>query len=347
VTEVAPPPLQALPHDDLIKNWGGLAVPKCSVLVPTYMHERFLPDALNGILAQQTDFPFEVIVRDDASSDDTAAVARHFCSLYPGIVSLIANPRRTYPQESTLRELQLRAKGEFVAICEGDDYWTDSNKLKAQVEALQRSTASSLAFHDSVTVDFRRDPAVIVNEEIPLSLRRDRDGSDVARRAVPFRSLLYRNHPNAPLPLKYNGRMWTEDTFLSVRLGLLGNALYVPNVSPSVYRLHDFNLTTKVLERPHLRTSEKIQAFLLIAEYLKEKGRENLAGLYLHRALLQLASLIDSESVPPNDQTSAQITEWALERLTWRDRASTLLRSVMIPLRFRKFLLSCAIREEL
>lgn len=291
-------PLDASPFEILSQNWGPRPWnPVCSVLVPTYRHEPYLADALNGILAQRTTFPFEVIVRDDASDDGTAAIARRFEEGYPDVVTALIMQEQTYPRESMLRGMQLRARGEFVAICEGDDYWTDPLKLEKQVARLQADRSVAAVFHDSVTVEHQDLPFVELplQHELPVSVRRDLSGDEVATTTLPFRSLLYRNADTMHLPQEFDGLIWTEDTFLSARIGIHSDsgAVFIEGISPSVYRRHPGNLSRLVREQPLARAGKKMQNFLLIAEYLAKAGRDDLADVFVRRAVGQLLAAVE------------------------------------------------------
>jgi glycosyltransferase involved in cell wall biosynthesis len=288
-------PLQPLPPSELVAQWPsrGEHEPVCSILVPTFRHKKYLSDALNGILAQRTVFPFEVIVRDDCSDDGTREIAEDFCRRYPGVVFLIAKERRTYPHESTVRELQLRARGRFIAICEGDDYWTDQDKLQTQISALKADETAVLAFHESVILN-QSEPAQNVRNLVPeLSpgMRWSGSADERALETVPFRSVLYRAIPQALVPERYAGHLWTEDTFLTVRLSLQGAFLYLPGILPSVYRRHESNLTTEIKERPVFRAGRKAQTFLAIADYLLERNRPSLAEHFIGKAHGQVSSI--------------------------------------------------------
>ncbi|HRD51869.1 MAG TPA: glycosyltransferase [Flavobacteriales bacterium] len=113
--------------------------PKVSVLCTAFNHERFIRHTLEGFVAQQTDFPFEVIVHDDASTDGTAAIIREFHAAYPLLIKPIFQTVNQYRLERgrVTRIVQSAAKGEFWAICEGDDYWIDPFKLRDQVALLE------------------------------------------------------------------------------------------------------------------------------------------------------------------------------------------------------------------
>jgi glycosyltransferase involved in cell wall biosynthesis len=265
---------------------------------------NFIGDAIDGFLAQRTNFPFEVIVRDDASDDGTADVVRDYASRYPGIVSLIAKDSRTYPAQSTLRELQLRAQGEFVAICEGDDYWTDELKLQRQVEALRARPDASAVFHDSTSVEVN---GTALHPELDPELRRDLDSETLAQTTIPFRSLMYRRSERSVLPDRYDGRIWTEDVFLAVRLSLDGPAVFVPGIKPSAYRRHDGSLSKSLLDFPPHRAAQKVQNALCIAEYLVFESRPDPAEEFVAAAAIRTSTALVDDGI--------DVTEAVMRRL--------------------------------
>lgn len=113
--------------------------PLVSIYCLTYNHEDYIQDCLYGFVMQKTDFPFEVIVHDDASTDNTAKIVREFQSRYPEIIKPIFQSTNQYQKHvAILREYIFpRVKGKYVAICEGDDYWTDDTKLQRQVDLME------------------------------------------------------------------------------------------------------------------------------------------------------------------------------------------------------------------
>lgn len=110
-----------------------------TVLCRTYNHERFIRHALEGFVTQKTDFPFEVLVHDDASTDKTADIIREYAKKYPAIIKPIYQQINQHSQKiSVIPKYMLpKANGKYLAWCEGDDYWTNPNKLQLQVEALE------------------------------------------------------------------------------------------------------------------------------------------------------------------------------------------------------------------
>jgi glycosyltransferase involved in cell wall biosynthesis len=106
--------------------------PLVSVLVLTYNHEAYIEDTIQGILAQQCDFPIEIIIGDDESRDRTIDICLEYQKKFPNIVRIITWEKNVGCNANFLR-LWGRARGKYVAICEGDDYWIDPSKLSKQV----------------------------------------------------------------------------------------------------------------------------------------------------------------------------------------------------------------------
>ena len=117
-----------------------------TICCATYQHERFIADALRGFLGQVTSFPFKVLVRDDASTDRTGAIILAFAKHYPLLITPIIEPINQYHLgvlPGTVFEPLI--EGEFIATCEGDDYWISPTKLQSQVALLLAYPASQVA----------------------------------------------------------------------------------------------------------------------------------------------------------------------------------------------------------
>src|SRR5690606_8962533 len=135
---------------DLMAAWGNRREPVLSIVCLAYNHAGFIRDTLEGFLLQETDFPFEVIVHDDASTDDTAAIIRDYAARFPGVI------RPVYQRENQYRlgvpfstRLFASARGQYIAYCEGDDYWTDPRKLQIQVDFLEQHPDYVITYHDA------------------------------------------------------------------------------------------------------------------------------------------------------------------------------------------------------
>lgn len=114
----------------------------------TYNHEPYIRQALEGFVMQKTNFRFEAIVHDDASTDGTAAIIREYAELYPDIIKPIYETENQYSKGdgSLGRIMREHTHGKYVALCEGDDYWTDPNKLQMQVDFLEANPEYGMCY---------------------------------------------------------------------------------------------------------------------------------------------------------------------------------------------------------
>lgn len=142
-------------------------IPLVSICCLTYNHEPYIKQALDSFLMQQTNFAFEIVIHDDASTDNTAKIIEEYTQKYPEIFKPLLqtenqrskfgggmNPRFNFP----------RARGKYIAICEGDDYWTDSLKLQKQVDFLEENKAYGICWTKFNKID---DSDNIIEEFIP------------------------------------------------------------------------------------------------------------------------------------------------------------------------------------
>lgn len=113
--------------------------PLVSIACDTYNHAPFIRDALEGFLIQKTDFPFEIIVHDDASTDGTADIVREYERAHPGLFRCVYRAENVYSRDPKILEHYVfpLARGKYTAICEGDDYWTNPLKLQTQIDYME------------------------------------------------------------------------------------------------------------------------------------------------------------------------------------------------------------------
>ena len=123
--------------------------PNVSILCTSYNHEKYIADALNGFLMQETDFSYEIIVHDDASTDSTQSIIKKYCQDYPNRIVAILQNKNQYSQGRKITKdfLLPRARGKYIALCEGDDYWTDPHKLQIQYEYMERHPECMMCAH--------------------------------------------------------------------------------------------------------------------------------------------------------------------------------------------------------
>ncbi len=138
-SKVRQPP--RLPHPVRITEqvWPEGTVPVVSVFCITYNHKKFINDAIIGFLMQETTFPVQIFIHDDASVDGTADIVRDYAERYPQLFWTVLQKENQWSKGNgkLLSEYLLKQKGQFLALCEGDDYWSDAFKLQKQVEFLE------------------------------------------------------------------------------------------------------------------------------------------------------------------------------------------------------------------
>jgi len=120
--------------------------PLVSVLMVTYNHEAFIKDAIEGVLAQKTNFSFELIVADDASTDRNQQIIVEYKNCYPNIIKPILRTKNIGGNKNWLDAFN-HCRGEYIALCEGDDYWTDPLKLQKQTDFLVSNPTFSICHH--------------------------------------------------------------------------------------------------------------------------------------------------------------------------------------------------------
>ena len=142
-------------EEEIMDKWcGERTTPIVSVCCTTYNHEGFIAQAIESFLMQETDFPFEVIIRDDCSTDNTASIVREYAEIFPKIIKPIFEDENQYSKGvKPMSIVYKKAVGEYIAFCEGDDYWTCHDKLSRQIKFLQENLKYSFCWTRFKTLD--------------------------------------------------------------------------------------------------------------------------------------------------------------------------------------------------
>ncbi|MGY0392962.1 glycosyltransferase family 2 protein [Bizionia sp. KMM 8389] len=155
-----------------------------SVIVQTYNHEQFIVKCLDSLLMQNTNFPYEILLSEDDSSDETRKICIEYAEKYPETIRLFLHDRRNNIKingNATGRYCLLwnlkHSKGKYIALCEGDDYWTDPLKLQKQVDFLEVNPKYVLCFHkvriltieDGIVDDFITEKKYDKIEQFPIT----------------------------------------------------------------------------------------------------------------------------------------------------------------------------------
>ncbi len=217
--------------------------PKVSICVPTYNHEAYIAQMLDGALAQQTTFPIEIVIGDDASTDNAPAIIRQYAAKHPDLIRAFLHPENLGPAEpkefagrNNVILLLKACRGEYVALCEGDDYWTDPLKLQKQVELLDANPTFSFAHHNMTVIYEDGSPSH------PFNAPDQSFVSTVAdvladRWFFATASILYRNYFKTESFADWHERAAAGDWALVIQLAAHGPIGYLPDTM-GVYRKH-------------------------------------------------------------------------------------------------------------
>ena len=211
----------------------------------TYNQKEFIKDALDGFVMQKTSFPFEVIVHDDASTDGTTDIVNEYAKKYPEIIKPMIEKENQW-QKGGLKHIigimnEKHRRGQYIAFCEGDDYWTDSLKLQRQVDFLESHSDYSMCFHSAKKKYETNTVAWIDCENIQ---DKDYDATDIfVNWTVPTASVLCRKEAmDFYANLKHPERIQNYDIFIILSCAMVGR-LRGMHEQMSVYRIQGEGLT--------------------------------------------------------------------------------------------------------
>jgi glycosyltransferase involved in cell wall biosynthesis len=251
-------------ESEIISSWKGKpAEPLVSVMCLAYNHEKYIEDALNGFLIQETDFPFEVLIHDDASTDRTADIIREFEAAYPNIIKPVYQSENQWSKDKkVIREAQYgRVKGKYLAYCEGDDYWTDRNKLQQQIDTLEKNPQYSMCFHNALIL-WEGKP----NKKRIFCLHKNSvyNTVDLIEKGwfIPTQSIVHRKD-------YFEHKEWMDyvlggDYALQLLLSTKGDIVYLDEIM-SVYRKNITSYMNPIY--PSLRTLETLVLFNYYTEF--------------------------------------------------------------------------------
>lgn len=215
-----------------LMNANPNATPLVSVLMLAYNHAPYLRQAIESALAQRTSFPVRLVIGEDCSTDNTREIAQTFARQYPDRIHLMAHERN----QGMVGNLFLTAShcnGRYIALLEGDDYWTDSSKLQRQVDLLESRPDAAVCFHP---VEVRREGQRVPDEVSPFTGSEATIDELAAGNFMHTPSVVYRNGLFGEWP------SWVRDCpapdyALHMLNANHGPILHIPRTM-AVYRLH-------------------------------------------------------------------------------------------------------------
>jgi glycosyltransferase involved in cell wall biosynthesis len=261
--------------------------PIVSVLMITYNHERFIAQAIEGVAKQVTDFPIELVIGEDCSSDSTLQIVLDYQKKHPNLIRVLYPDKNMGGKKNIVRVLA-HCRGQFIALCEGDDYWVDPEKLQKQVTFLQANPDFVVTHHGNILIDSE---GKVIDDNLPPP-----DVDEYSKETLlkggfmqPL-NMCYRNVIKS-FPDEYF-KVVNGDSFLISLLGGYGKAKYLNSIRPSAYRIHQGGAWQGLNENE--KNIAAVVTSFWISIYYKKIGEQNVSIFYGERSVERL---IDSVSL--------------------------------------------------
>lgn len=209
---------------------------KVSIICNTFNHENYIEEAIKGFINQKTNFKYEICIHDDASTDNTKTIILNYQNQYPDMIHAIIQTENQYSKGISVNAINSsRARGEYIAFCEGDDYWLDPYKLQKQVDLFDKYPDCALVLHGSRIINARNKFAkrnwLFTNVERSLGIEEVLSSRGIV---AAHNSYMYRNMENAFPDFFKNLGVW--DTTRCIYFALNNSIYYIPEIM-SVYRV--------------------------------------------------------------------------------------------------------------
>lgn len=243
--------------------------PTVSVHMVTYNHALYIAQAIEGVLMQQTTFEVELVIGEDCSKDNTLAICESYRAKYPDKIKLIKRENNIGSMKN-FADLFTYCTGKYIAICDGDDYWTDPNKLQDQVDFLEANPDYIIHSCNAIYVSDTKANGKLISDR-PIDA------------TIPFADLLYQNplitctamFRNIPLefPL-YVNKLKFGDWFLYIILmKKSGLKAFLTAKAYAAYRIHEHGIMSVMSRRDSYKTL--ISQYIYMHKYLNKKFDPN------------------------------------------------------------------------
>ena len=227
----------------IIKKWtNNIAFPSVSILCACYNQAKYIVNCLDGFLSQKTSFAFEILILDDGSVDGSKSIIEYYKKKYPKIIRTFINKKnyKKIKKGYTFFDLVTYAKGKYIAICDGDDYWTDENKISKQFKLLEKNLETDLCFHECHFID-QND--IFKKKKFYLNLTKKNikfSCSDIIKGGgnfCPTLSLFIRKSSIYSINSKFWLKVPVYDFYFQIISSVRGGAIFM-NENMGVYRLN-------------------------------------------------------------------------------------------------------------
>lgn len=260
----------------------------CSV----YNHGRYLRKCLESLVEQRTDFRYVIVVNDDASTDDSADIIREYADRYPDLILPILHKENLFSQGISRTPFMFaKCDAKYIAICEGDDFWTDPDKLQKQVDYMETHPDYSLCVHASYCA--HEDGSYFTEKFFrPYDTSRTITMQDIfGKWRFATNSMLYRRTARPEYVVPFRGDCSNGDYALTVYLALHGKVYYIDELM-SAYRVESVNSLNwkwRADKSKYIDARERfIQMLIRIDDYTDHQYSADI-GVSIDRARFEIA----------------------------------------------------------
>ena len=283
------------PHQIAEHHWPEGTVPLVSICCITYKHEKFIAKCIEGFLMQETTFPVEIIIHDDASTDRTAEIIRAYQAKYPQLIHSILQKENQKSKGKLVIPIPFEAcQAKYVAMCEGDDFWTDPQKLAKQAAFLDAHPECASCFHNAVAFSddqCNSSPDLSLNKRGNSLMCRPGTKSRYSQKdffkgnVIPTCSVMFRREAVGKLPPWFE-KLSVGDLPLHVLCTEHGTAGYLPDVM-AAYRVHSGSFWSS---RPFMnQILLKIKMFEELERYLRSRPQSAAIRASWRQAVLAIS----------------------------------------------------------
>lgn len=264
--------------------------PTINVCMITYNHEKYISEAIEGVLMQKTTFPIQLVVGEDYSTDNTRAICEEYQKKYPNIIKLLPKQKNNLGMMPNFIRTLVACKSNYIALCEGDDYWTDPTKLQKQVDLIESKLNASLVFSDRTVLNSND------NKSTPNTYkdRRYNLNDVIAGFIPPTQTMLFRNNNNLSSFLKKHQQHPSGDQLIALFYAMQG-FIYCLKDQTAIYRItgegawssrkdnHDYSIQLYLNFKNEILLRENITSHFYFHIGL---GRKILTAYGLNRCLI-------------------------------------------------------------
>ena len=272
--------------------------PMVSVNMVTYNHEKYISQAIKGVLMQKTNFAIQLVIGEDCSTDATREICLRYKEKYPDIIKLVLQEKNVGSKQNAIDTLTA-CDGKYIASCDGDDYWTDKHKLQKQVDFLEANPDFNICCHNAIHLNESKKILITPKTLITTEFTQE----DIANHNfILTLTVVYRAAAVCVDKLPqgfFNSK--SSDFFIFMLVSQYGKIKYLPDIM-AVYRRHDAGIWTGQAKEIGFKDSIAAHKSFIQEKNTSYEVRENLKHnlvrivLALHSCQREQGDVIDADS---------------------------------------------------